>query len=710
MNGEWEFYWEQLLTPTDFENKNLTTNYIYAPAGWTTGKNESEKYPIFGYATYRLKIELPENHENIKFKLPAQIYSASKIWINDKLFYTSGIVGATKKEEKAKYVRFEEMFSNDIEADESNIIIITIQVSNHILGSYYSGLSQPIELGKADKILFTENYKTLFDAAIIGFFLLMGVYHLFLFFYRRDEISTLIFAILSLIFFVRSLATTGILMRFFIDDVGIAFRIHYIPIPLYIALITLFFSKLLPGTVHKFMLKLIIGVSAILFLIIIFSPVYLVCYLNTYLILLIMPSIIYLLVMLFRAILKKEQGAKWAFVGLLVLFLANTNDMLVALDIIKTTYKSNLGFSIYILFQAINIAERFSISFKNNLKLSKTLDYQNKNLEKIVDERTKEVQIQKQEILEKNEELNQINDDVTNKNAILSQQKEEIQAQSEELIATSEALEIQNTKLEFQHEQITSSVRYALSIQQAMLPFHDRMNKHLDVFVLFRPKDIVSGDFYWYMHLPATNKYDEKIFIVAVDCTGHGVPGAFMSMIGTQILNKIVNEDKITDPAEILLQLHKGVVYALKQEKTNNVDGMDVCLCKIEERKEEKIITFAGAKRPLYYFEKEKNELTKLKGDRKTIGGKIGRNQITSFTNQEIILQKNDLIYLTTDGYIDQNNKERKRFGSKNLEELINNISNKTLEEQKQILENKLDNWKIGTEQRDDITILGIRL
>ncbi len=160
------------------------------------------------------------------------------------------------------------------------------------------------------------------------------------------------------------------------------------------------------------------------------------------------------------------------------------------------------------------------------------------------------------------------------------------------------------------------------------------------------------------------------------------------------------------------MKLHKGIIYALKQEKTENSDGMDVCLCKLEKQKDNNTkITFSGAKRPLYYFEKSKNKLTRLKGDRKTIGGKkVGRNTISKFTNTKIILQKNDLIYLTTDGYIDQNNKERKRFGSKKLEKLLNNIANKTLVEQKQILEIELDNWQGTESQRDDITVIGIKL
>ncbi len=305
------------------------------------------------------------------------------------------------------------------------------------------------------------------------------------------------------------------------------------------------------------------------------------------------------------------------------------------------------------------------------------------NLEQKVQERT-------QEVIEKNEKLNQ---------------------QNEKIQATADSLQKANDEITNKNEQITASVRYAKTIQTATLPFEERIKKQLDLFILFRPKDIVSGDFYWFTHLPAKDEFSEKKFIAAVDCTGHGVPGAFMSMIGMQLLNKIVNQDKTISPADILLQLHNGIYESLKQATSSNTDGMDVCLCCIESENTQQFkITFSGAKRPLYYFEKEKNKLTRIKGDRKTIGGKIRINSLTHFSNKEIVLQKNDLLYLTTDGYVDQNNKERQKIGSPKLKEILNNIANKPLSEQKQILETELDNWQAEEKQRDDITVVGIKL
>ena len=220
---------------------------------------------------------------------------------------------------------------------------------------------------------------------------------------------------------------------------------------------------------------------------------------------------------------------------------------------------------------------------------------------------------------------------------------------------------------------------------------------------MFRPKDIVSGDFYKYSYIGGYH------FIIVVDCTGHGVPGAFMSMIGNSLLNEIINEKQIYEPAEILTQLNKGVISALNQEHTDNRDGMDVCLCRIEKGENTKIL-FSGAKRDLIYYKASNNSLEFLKGERKSIGGNLSVRNLQKFTNQELNLSQGDVLYLTTDGFIDQNDKKRKRFGSKKFNNLLKDNAEKPLNEQKIILENALDEWQQGVEQRDDITVLGIKI
>lgn len=287
----------------------------------------------------------------------------------------------------------------------------------------------------------------------------------------------------------------------------------------------------------------------------------------------------------------------------------------------------------------------------------------------------------------------------------LKEAENEIRQQSEELQVANEELEKQKELLTLQNDQITSSINYARTIQTAMLPLQEVTDKFFNSFIIFRPKDIVSGDFYWY------SKQDDLMFVAVIDCTGHGVPGAFMSMIGNRLLNEIVNERQIKSPAMILDLLDDGIKTALKQEQTENSDGMDVCLCSIKKQDINQIkINYCGAKRPLIYYKYKEKKIETIKGTGKHIGGVFNSRSEREFKNIDITLQKNDIIYLTTDGFIDQNDKNRKRFGTSRFIHLLSNNAAQDLETQKFVLETELDKHMINTKQRDDITIWGVRL
>ncbi|WP_338793551.1 tetratricopeptide repeat protein [Bernardetia sp. Wsw4-3y2] len=285
-------------------------------------------------------------------------------------------------------------------------------------------------------------------------------------------------------------------------------------------------------------------------------------------------------------------------------------------------------------------------------------------------------------------------------------------------LASYTAIAIDNAKaydtIQNKNRNITDSIRYAQTIQEAVLPSHERMSQYLpDYFVLFRPKDIVSGDFYWFSHI------DKYTFVATVDCTGHGVPGAFMSMIGHSILNEIVNEKKIFDPSEILEQLNIQVRKALKQERQlkgendrANDDGMDVAFCRLEYKDNHTEVAFTGAKRPFIYTlpnDSNGREAFYLRGDNKTIGG-IRNKLDKNFKTQFIDLPKGAMIYLTTDGYADQNNNQQEKFGTPKLLRLLQEISVLKLYEQKAKMEQTLDLHQRGEEQRDDISMIGIRV
>ncbi len=274
------------------------------------------------------------------------------------------------------------------------------------------------------------------------------------------------------------------------------------------------------------------------------------------------------------------------------------------------------------------------------------------------------------------------------------------------------AYEIIQTK----NKHITDSLRYAQTIQKAILPSSEKMSQVLrDHFVLYYPKDIVSGDFFWFLHIPAeklpvtAERRCDKTYIAVVDCTGHGVPGAFMSMIGNTLLNDIVIQKQAYEPAEILELLHTSVVTELRQEEGANDDGMDVCLCLLEEEEEEGMrVTYTGAKRPLYYVEAGSEMLREIKGTNKNIGGIVQKYR--PFENQSIVLPKNSLLYLSTDGLPDQNNKDNKKIGSLRFKVTLQENHAKPLGTQKEALASLLFKHQSGTAQRDDITVVGIKV
>lgn len=271
--------------------------------------------------------------------------------------------------------------------------------------------------------------------------------------------------------------------------------------------------------------------------------------------------------------------------------------------------------------------------------------------------------------------------------------------QVEQTKKEAEIQRLRNVELAELNANITSSIAYAQKIQQAILPTSEKMAASFHShFIIYKPKDIVSGDFYWFHDLG-----DAKIVAVC-DCTGHGVPGAFMSMIGNALLNQIVIEKKVVEPNAILEELHRAIRDALRQSENSSVelqDGMDVCLVKVERER----LIFSGAKRPLFLV--KNGELSEFKGDRYSIGGRQ-RESERKFSAHEIPIEQRATLYLTTDGYIDQANAQRESFGSKRFRDLLKSISPMSLEEQKAKLESELSAHQQEEAQRDDITMMSL--
>lgn len=258
-------------------------------------------------------------------------------------------------------------------------------------------------------------------------------------------------------------------------------------------------------------------------------------------------------------------------------------------------------------------------------------------------------------------------------------------------------IENQHKIITQQNEKINSSIKYAKTIQNAILPDNELLSKYLEYELIFLPRDIVSGDFYWFH---AINEH--CWYAAVVDCTGHGVPGAFMSLIINTMLNEIILNKKNINPAEILNELEKSIKKYLKQDSTQNKDGADLSLIKYDRNKKE--ILFAGAKRNIYIYKKNQNAIMDIKSTKTSIGG-IRRKSDIAFKEKSLPIDKEDIIYLMTDGFIDQNDEKRQKFGSQRFLEILNRIKELSLAEQKQILLENLNQQLKNTEQRDDITI-----
>ncbi|HEY6159656.1 MAG TPA: tetratricopeptide repeat protein, partial [Bacteroidia bacterium] len=256
--------------------------------------------------------------------------------------------------------------------------------------------------------------------------------------------------------------------------------------------------------------------------------------------------------------------------------------------------------------------------------------------------------------------------------------------------------------IEEKNKAITDSLDYAQKIQQAILPLtRDLANVFPAGFGLYGPKDVVSGDFYWFAEL------DEKFLLAAADCTGHGVPGAFMSMLGSDKLTHAVREKNLTRPGEILSYLNRSVKHTLKQNESDSElrDGMDIALCCFDFKG--KKMEFAGANRPLFHVRKGK--LTEYRPTKASIGGFTGDEQ--AYENHVIDIEKDDMVYIFTDGYADQfGGPEGKKFMTKNLKELIVEVSVHHPREQEKIFVDHFKKWKGDREQVDDLLLIGVRI
>jgi ligand-binding sensor domain-containing protein/serine phosphatase RsbU (regulator of sigma subunit) len=290
----------------------------------------------------------------------------------------------------------------------------------------------------------------------------------------------------------------------------------------------------------------------------------------------------------------------------------------------------------------------------------------------------------------------------------LHEKNEELKSQNEEITTQRDEINVQKNIIEHKNKNITDSIRYAQRIQHAILPRKEKMDALLNEhFVLYHPKDIVSGDFYWVEQGQDSNAKNNVLF-AAVDCTGHGVPGAFMSLLGYNGLQQAVKENGVSKPGDILNFLNNYIRSILREQKEdfNVKDGMDIFLCSFNSDK--MLLEYAGVHNTAFLV--RNGEVITLKPDQQAIGEAF-TDKFTGYTNNQLKLEKEDCIYLFTDGYIDQfGGTERKKFMKPRFKELLLEIHSLNTEEQKKKLEENYEKWRGDELQIDDILILGVKV
>ncbi len=690
LTGDWLFYYQQFLTASDIKNNTKQDSiHLFVPGIWNTDDKSNIKGQSYG--TYYLHIKLPEQSQVYVLSFRDQS-TAFRLFINDELKAEVGQIATSKDKAQAKLKSSLVSFYYNAEKYKSGLDIV-FQVSNYHHSK--GGLWSNIYLGKTAKIKAQNDNNAIINLIISGILFIMALYHFSLYVLNKRRVSTLLFGFFSLSMFIRSMATNDrIILEIFPNyPFELLMKTEYMSAFLLGIIIPLFIYFLFPKDYPKLALKIFVGFGIFTNLMLLVTRVEFYSTQKAVLNLQLFSSVFFsIFFVTLKAVIKKREGALLIFIGAVILMLTGVHDMLKAFEIVKsTTYFAPYGLVFFIFLQSYVLAKRFSNAFTKNIELTEKLNIQNQTLEERVKKRTSE----------------------------LNQQKEELQAQSEMLLNANESIMSQNEQIKAQNSLITDSINYAKSIQEAILPVQKNLDAAFNNFVIFKPKDIVSGDFYWYLKLERSDKHPEYQFLAVVDCTGHGVPGAFMSMIGNRLLNEIVKERRVTSPAEILKLLDEGVISALKQQSGKNRDGMDMSLCRLETKldvsdlnkiKTQTQITFSGAKQNLYYFKKGSDTVEIISGDRRSIGGKLHKVNQIEFTNKDINLHKGDMFYLLSDGIIDQNNTERKRFGTPRLLNLLSEIHNLPVNEQKEIILKTLKDYMQDNKQRDDITVIGVRL
>ncbi|MDN4167030.1 SpoIIE family protein phosphatase [Cytophagales bacterium LB-30] len=335
-------------------------------------------------------------------------------------------------------------------------------------------------------------------------------------------------------------------------------------------------------------------------------------------------------------------------------------------------------------------------------------DSKSKELQGKLGKELEEVERKSHQQILKAEKLKQLNELIRSQKEELENKNKQIEGQKYELAVTNEQIKKQKDLILETGNKLKASINYAQRIQDALMSNEVEIKQAIDdSFVLFQPRDVVSGDFFWFKKMLDANTGNELLMLAAVDCTGHGVPGAIMSVVGMNLLNTNASIKGLTDPGEILINLNIDLKDQLSNERNNVNDGMDMAIVVID--KANRVLKYAGAKNPLYYMKDGQMEI--IKADKNPIGGQQSEEMRLYETHVIPFQDEPSMYYIFSDGYQDQFGGEKGyKFLSKNFRELLINISDKPVLDQKEILSNTINEWKGKLAQTDDILVIGFRI
>lgn len=708
LRGKWEFYWNEFYTSDDFKEQNIVAeDYINVPSLWNKHEIDTGLISNEGFGTLRLKIKLSENHRLLALRI-GRIETAFRLYINGEMIKSVGSPGKTKETTTPNWNPTNAVFYCD--SSELEIII-------HIANFHHKkiGTSGTILLGNQETITKKSNRTNYFNIFLIGVLLIIALYHFGLFTLRREDKPSLLFAIFCVSIAFISFFFGDVVMGKIFPWISWRISINFLFFSYYAGVFsfTLFIYSVFKKHFNKIPIIIFLSIQVIFAIITIFTPVKIFTHLMIPYQLSAIITLLFLLVGLIKASFKKEEGAFFSALALIIFIGTAVNDILLDQILINSIYLLSFGTFMFVFLQSFTISLRFSRLFSTNKRLTSELEEINQNLEQKVSERTAKVEQQKEELRAQAESLQ-------DKNEELNQQKEELTAQSETLEKANREITEKNVKIEKQNEDITHSIIYAQRIQKALLPSENLFGQYFsEYFIFYKPRDIVSGDFYW------MNKVNKHLLVAVADCTGHGVPGAFVSMLGISLLNEIVRYSDIYSTKEVLEVFREKMKISLNQNSFNNDsrDGMDIAFCSINTETNE--LEYSGANNPLYIIRKKTNKpeirstehrnieiddlkLYHIEPNRQPIGVYFNEHP---FTSQKIKLLKDDVIIMLTDGYHDQFSEENlNKYYSKNLKRLLLSCQNKDMKTQKDILVDEFDKWKGNNRQFDDILIMGLKV